>query len=442
MSVSRGAGAEARVVSEPKFPVTSVRSRFPALRDAGDREVFLDNAAGAQVPDEVVEAMRTHLLKRNVQRGGRYRMSREVDAQISETRRLIALFLNAATPEEIVFGQNATSLIRMIADAARPLFKSGDRVVVTNLDHEANVGPWLRLEQDGVTPVFWNVRGPEARLELDDLRAIVAGAGGPVRLIAMPLASNAIGRIADVAGASRIARESGALLFVDAVHFGPHGPIDAQALGADFLAFSGYKIFGPHMGFLWGRAESLRRLTPAREFFIPAEAPYAFEGGTQSFEGIAGMAGALRYLASVGDSDAASASAAARASAAAPDQLREPLRRGMERIRAYEVSLASALLRECHTVSGITILGDGDPEHVEARVPTVAFTIAGKTPREIVERLAERSIHARDGNMYAPRLIEGAGFDTEPGVTRVSLCHYNSLAEIARFGEALRTLAA
>ncbi|HKQ18906.1 MAG TPA: cysteine desulfurase-like protein [Candidatus Eisenbacteria bacterium] len=442
MSVSRGAGAEAGVASEPAFPVTSVRSRFPALRDAGDREVFLDNAAGAQVPDEVLEAVRGHLLKRNVQRGGRYRISREVDAQIAETRRLIALFLNAASPEEIVFGLNATSLIRSIADAARPLFKPGDRVVVTNLDHESNIGPWLRLEREGVTPVFWNVRGTEARLDLDDLRAIVADGAGPVRLIAMPLASNAIGRIADVAGASRIARECGAQLFVDAVHFAPHGPIDVQALGADFLAFSAYKIFGPHIGFLWGRAESLRRLAPAREFFIPDQAPYAFEGGTQSYEGIAGMAGALRYLASVGDSDAASASAAARASAAAPDQLLKPLRRGMERIRAYEMSLASALLRELRTMSGITILGDADPEQVEARVPTFAFSIAGRTPREIVERLSERSIHARDGNMYAPRLLQAAGFDPEPGVTRVSLCHYNTLAEIARFGEALRTLAA
>jgi len=428
--------------SAPLFPVKSVRSRFPALRDADDREVFLDNAAGAQVPDEVVDAVRAHYLRRNVQRGGRYRMSREVDAQILETRRLIALLLNAAAPEEILFGLNSTNLIRTIAEAARPLFKPGDRVVVTNLDHEANVAPWLRLERDGVTPVFWRVRGREARLDPDDLRAIVAGAGGPVRLVAMPYASNAIGRITDVSEAARIAHGAGALLFVDAVHYGPHGPIDAQALGADFLAFSGYKIFGPHLGFLWGREAALRRLTPVREFFIPDEAPYGFEGGTQTFEGIAGMAGAVRYLASLGDPDAAGASAAARASAAAPDSLREPLRRGMERLRAYEMTLAAALLREMRAVPGLAILGDDDPDRVEERVPTVAFTMAGKTPGEIAEYLAARGIHARDGHMYAPRLIEAAGLDPEPGVARVSLCHYNTLAEIARFGEALRLLVA
>jgi len=450
MSVSRGAGAKAPVAIAPgapvlpgesPFPVKAARSRFPALREAGDRECFFDNAAGAQVPDEVLDAVRTHLLKRNVQRGGRYRMSREVDAQIAETRRLIAHFLNAAGPEEIVFGLNATNLIRSIAEAARPLLQPGDRVVVTNLDHEANVEPWLRLERDGVTPVFWSVRGTEARLELDDLRAILGSAGGPVRLVAMPLASNAIGRIPDVSGAAQVAREAGALLFVDAVHFAPHDRIDVQALGADFLVFSAYKIFGPHMGFLWGRAESLRRLTPAREFFVPEVAPDAFEGGTQSFEAIAGVAGALRYLASLGDSDAAGASAAARATVAAPDSLREPLRRGMERIRAYEKTLAAALLRELRAVPGVAILGDDDPEQVGARVPTIAFTIGGRTPREIVEHLAKHSIHARDGHMYTPRLIEAAGLDPKTGVARVSLCHYNTLAEIARFGETLRLLA-
>jgi selenocysteine lyase/cysteine desulfurase len=225
----------------------------------------------------------------------------------------------------------------------------------------------------------------------------------------MPLASNAIGRIVDVAAAARVAHEAGALAFVDAVHFAPHGPIDVQALGADFLAFSGYKIFGPHIGFLWGRAESYRRLTPVRDFFIPAEAPYGFEGGTQNFEAMAGMAAALRYVMEI----------------------------GAERIRAYETELASALLEELCWVPGLSILGDADPAHVEARVPTVAFTIERSTPRAIVERLAERGIHAREGHMYARRLLEAAGRDA---VARVSLCHYNTRAEISRLGEALRSL--
>lgn len=417
--------SESRTATTTGFDVTAARRRFPALREAAERQVFFDNAAGAQVPDEVVEAVRAHYAKRNVQRGGRYALSQEVDAAIAETRRLLAAFLNAAAPEEIVFGLNATSLIRMVAEAARPLFRPGDRVVVTELDHEANVGPWLRLEKDGVRPVFWKVRGREARLDPDELRALLRSDGGPVRLVALPLASNATGRIVAAAAAAAIAREAGALVFVDAVHFGPHGPIDARALGADFLAFSGYKIFGPHMGFLWGRGDALRRLAPAREFFIPAEAPYAFEGGTQTFEGIAGMAGAIRYLASWGEG---------------ADE-RATLRSAMGRLRAAETTLAAALLRELATVPGLSILGDAAPDRVAERVPTVSFTVAGTAPAAIVERLTARSIHARDGHMYAPRLLEAAGVDVAAGVVRVSLCHYNTAEEIALLGEELRALA-
>ena len=393
------------------FPVDALRARFPAIRESRGREVFFDNAAGAQVPDEVIDAMREHLVQRSVNRGGRYGRSREVDDAIAGARAVATRFLNAAAPEEIVFGLNATSLVRMIADASRPLFSPGDHVIVTELDHEANVGPWLRLERDGVVPLVWKIRGREARLEPDDLRALLAGAKGRVRLVAMPLASNAIGRIVDVRAAARAAREAGALVFVDAVHFAPHGPIDVRALGADFLAFSGYKIFGPHIGFLWGRGESLRRLVPAREFFIPAEPPGAFEGGTQSFEAMAGMAAALRDVLEV----------------------------GADRIRAYEMELASALLGELGQVPGLTILGDADPGRVEGRVPTVAFTIPGRPPRSVVEGLAERGIHARDGHLYAPRLIEAAGIDPAIGVVRVSLCHTSTREEIARLGQALRS---
>ena len=396
-------------MSPSDFPVDALRARFPALREAGDREIFFDNAAGAQVPDDVIEAVREHLVRRGVNRGGLFARSIEVDRQIAAARQAVATFLNARSPEEIVFGLNSTSLIRMAAEAARPLFAAGDRVVVTQLDHEANVGPWLRLEREGVVPLVWKVRGAEARLDVDDLRDLLHESGGRARLVALPLASNAIGRIVDVAAAARVAREAGALVFVDAVHFAPHGPIDVQALGADFLAFSGYKIFGPHVGFLWGRAESYRRLAPVHDFFIPAEAPYGFEGGTQNFEAMAGMAAALRYVMEI----------------------------GAERIRVYEMELASALVEEMCRVPGLSILGDADPARVVARVPTVAFTMERATPRAIVERLAERGIHAREGHMYAPRLIEAVGRDA---VARVSLCHYNTRGEIARLGEALRSL--
>ena len=397
-----------------------VRERFPALRAASQREVFFDNAAGAQVPDEVVDAVREHYAKRNVQRGGHYALSRAVDEGIADARRAIASFLNASSPREIVFGLNSTSLIRMVAEALRPRFRQGDRVIVTELDHEANIGAWLRLESSGIEPVFWRVVGGDAgRLDLDGLAGLLRAGAGRVRLVALPLASNATGRIIDVAGAAKLAHEAGALVFVDAVHYAPHGLIDVQAMGADFMAFSGYKIFGPHMGFLWGRADHLRMLEPARDFFIPAEAPYAFEPGTQSYEAIAGMAAALRYLASLDGSGS--------------------LKRAMASIRAYEATLASYALERFQSVPGMKIYGD--TASVEERVPTFAFRLGGRTCSAVVETLCSLGIHARDGHMYAPRLVRALGLDPEDGVCRVSLCHYNTPAEIEWVTETLRTLA-
>jgi cysteine desulfurase family protein (TIGR01976 family) len=394
-----------------------VRTRFPALRDAPGT-VFFDNAAGAQVPEEVFDAIQEHLLLRNVQRGGRYERSRAVDTMLAQARERVASFLNAESPREISFGINSTSLIRMIADSMHPLLRAGDEVVVTELDHEANIGPWLRLEASGVKARFWKIRNPGARLETGDLEELLRS--GRVRLVAMPLASNATGSVVDVAAASRLARDAGATTFVDAVHFAPHGRIDVRALGADFLAFSGYKIFGPHIGFLWGRLDALRELKPAREFFIPADPPYAFEAGTQAYEGIAGMLGALRYLASL-DAEGS-------------------LPRAMDRIRSDERGLSEALLTALADVRGLTILGESDPGRAEARVPTVSFAISGFDPARIVEHLASRGIQARDGHLYAPRLLEASGIDLKTGLARVSLCHYNTREEIRKLREALHAL--
>jgi len=449
--------------------IAGVRSRFPALRETADGEmsageIFFDNAAGAQVPDEVFDAMREYLLRNNVQRGGRYALSKQVDDQLGETRRLLAAFVNARSTDEIVFGLNATNLTRTVAEAFRPTLRAGDRVIVTELDHEANVEPWLRLAANGAEVVFWKLRAPDAVLDVEDLRALVAEPGrGPVRWLAMPLASNATGGIVDVAGAAAVAHKVGARVFVDAVHYAPHGPIDAQALGADFLVFSGYKIFGPHMGFLWGRAEALRELQPPREYFIPAEAPYAFEAGSQVYENLAGMAGAMRYLASLGSADggshtdgshaggsdpsdaggsagrgSAGRGSAGRGSAAAPVATAS-LRSAMEKIRDAEAALAAAFLEAVSAVPGFKVIGDTSREPVGRRVPTFAFRITDRHPAEVAETLALHRIHARDGHLYAPRLVKAIGIDPEVGVNRVSLCHYNTPVEIATFVDVLRT---
>jgi len=430
--------------------VPGVRSRFPALRETADGEmaageIYFDNAAGAQVPDEVFDAMREYLLRHNVQRGGRYALSKQVDDQLGETRQLLAAFVNARSTDEIVFGLNATTLTRTVAEAFRPTLRAGDRVIVTELDHEANVEPWLRLKANGADVVFWKLRAPEAGLHLEDLRALIAKPGsGPVRWLAMPLASNATGGIVDVAGAAAVAHEAGARVFVDAVHYAPHGPIDAQALGADFLVFSGYKIFGPHMGFLWGCAEALRELKPPREYFIPAEAPHAFEAGSQVYENLAGMAGAMRYLISLGH-DAGSShdvgSDAGGTHAGGPGAApvaKASLRSAMEKIRNAEAVLAAVFLEAVSAVPGLKIIGDTSREPAGRRVPTFAFRIADRHPAEVAETLASHRIHARDGHLYAPRLVKAIGIDPEVGVNRVSLCHYNTPAEIATFADVLR----
>ena len=437
MSKSETAGAASAAATAAGFDVAAARRRFPALR-AADAPVFFDNAAGVQVPDDVVAAVREHLEHRMVQRGGRYDRSLAVDATIVAARRRLAAFLNAPSPDDIFFGQNSTSVMRSIAEAMRSSIQPGDRVVVTELDHEANIGPWLRLERSGAEIRWWRVRGgADAWLELADLEAILRE--GRVRLVALPLASNTSGRIVDVATAARLAREHGAWTFVDSVHYGPHGSIDVQALGADFLAFSGYKIFGPHIGFLWGRRELLNAFEPAREFFIPATAPYAYEGGTQNFEGMAGMSAAMHYLATA---EAASIPPfrAAECSDADAAALKVALARGLARMRAYEIGLAARLLETLSEVPGLKILGDADPAHAGARVPTVSFSLAGHTAAAIVDHLAAAGIQSREGHMYAPRLLRAAGFDPDAGVARVSLCHYNTQEEIARLGQSLRAM--
>lgn len=440
--MSKPEAAARPAASGPRaLDVAAARSRFAALR-APDAPVFFDNAAGAQVPDEVVAAVCEHLERRNVQRGGRYDRSRAVDATILAARRRLAAFLNAVSPNEIFFAQNSTSAMRAVAEALRPTFRSGDRVVVTELDHEANVGPWLRLESSGIEPLWWKTRGgSEARLELDDLAALLRE--GRVRLVAMPLASNTSGRVVDVASAARLARDHGAWTFVDAVHYAPHGGIDVQALGADFLAFSGYKIFGPHIGFLWGREERLNALRPAREFFLPETSPYAYESGTQSFEGMAGMSGAMNYLASLGEEAGAPTTAPAsidRCDDAEAERLRSALRRSMAAVRAHEIGLAAALVETIRAIPGAAILGDSDPARAATRVPTVSFGIRGRSPAEVVDHLAAQGIQSREGHMYAPRLLIAAGFDPDQGVARVSLCHYNTLEEVGRLASALRSL--
>jgi cysteine desulfurase family protein (TIGR01976 family) len=414
----------AEVPSGSNFPVDSVRASFPALNRT-PRFTFFDNAAGAQIPQTVLDAVNHHLLECNVQRGGRYAKSRQVDEAISRARQSVADLVNARDVSEIAFGMNATSFIRLVSLAVGQSLGKRNEIVVTDMDHEANVATWMALERNGVKIVCWKMRD-DGNLHVADLDPLLSSA---TRLVACTVTSNAIGSIVDVAAAAKAAHASGAEIFLDSVHFGPHGLIDVQAMDCDYLVCSGYKIFAPHMGFLWGRRQLLDELQTFREDFIPDEPPGKFEVGTFIYENVAGMDAAVRYLESmgrrVGGSDATES-----------ESRRASLQRALGSIRAYEESLSLEMLRVLNDCSAV-VYGVVDKERIGERVPTLCFNLPNMSPATVTEELAKRNIGVRDGHMYSPRLMKRLGLSPESGAVRASLVHYNTLAEIHRFGIAL-----
>ena len=409
------------------FPIDWVRASFPALH-TGDKFVFFDNGAGAQVPQIVLEAVHDHLLRRNVQRGGRYRRSQEVDLAIQHGRESVATFLNARDPREVAFGMNATSFIRIVSLALADILRERKEIVVCEMDHEANVATWLALQRHGVHIRWWQMRG-DGTLHLADLEPLL---NSKTRLVACTVASNALGSIVDVKEVCRLAHAVGAEVFLDAVHYAPHGPIDVQDMDCDYLVCSGYKIFAPHMGFLWGKRPLLEALPTFREDFIPDEVPGKIEVGTFVYENVAGMAAAITYLEELG----------ARVSPdESPPARRNTLVQAMESIRNYEMLLSSELLRALAPLRGVTVYGIHEPRFANRRVPTVCFNVRGVPPSAVASKLAGKSIGVRDGNMYSPRLLKRLGISEDSGAVRASLAHYNTLDEIDRFISELRKIA-
>lgn len=418
----------------PEFPVNQLRATFPALRDGF---IFFDNAAGAQSPATVLDAVAYHLRYRNVQRGGRYRQSQEVDEAIASARASVALLVNAQYPEEICFGMNATSFMRLISLAVGQSLQDRREIIVTDLDHEANIAVWLALEREGAKIIWWHFRD-DGRLHAEDLEKLLSAR---TRMVACTLASNAIGSILDVAEVSRLAHAAGAEVFIDAVHYGPHGPIDVQAFGCDYLVCSGYKIFSPHMGFLWGRRETLDALPTFREEFVPDTTPAKLEIGTYIYENVAGMDAAVRYLEDLGG--LVCQDATSRQDATSPKNAasrRAALVAGTEAIRDYEAQLSCAMLDVLAKVNA-KVYGITAKDQISHRTPTLCFNLPGISPAKVTEALAAQNIGVRDGHMYSPRLMKRLGLAQESGAVRASLVHYNTLEEVRRFGSALAEMA-
>jgi cysteine desulfurase family protein (TIGR01976 family) len=405
------------------FPIDWVRQSFPALHQDKDY-IFFDNGAGAQIPQAALDRVRDHLVRHNVQRGGRYSKSQEVDVAIQSARESVADLLNAYSADEIAFGMNATSFIRIVSLALAEILGDRREIIVTDMDHEANVATWLALEARGASIRWWNMRD-DGLLHTEDLQPLL---NERTRLVACTLASNTTGSIVDVKRASQMAHAVGAELFLDAVHFAPHGVLDVRDLDCDYLVCSGYKAFSPHMGFLWGKQAALEALPTFREDFIPDRPPFKIEVGTFVYENVAGMDAAIGYLEQLGERMGANGGSR-----------RERLVRAMQSIREYETGLSSRLLQGLATIENITVYGISDLANLSRRVPTISFNVGKLTSSDVASRCGERHIAVRDGNMYSPRLLKRLGIPPEQGAVRASMAHYNTVGEVDRLVDLLRT---
>ena len=410
------------------FPCDRIRSLFPALSEKPEF-IFFDNGAGAQIPLGVFDAINGHLLHRNVQRGGRYARSMEVDETIARARESVAHLINARDDNEIAFGMNATSFLRLLSLAIGRTLETRNEIVVTDLDHEANIATWLQLEREGARIVWWRMR-EDNNLHVEDLASLLTA---KTRLVACTVASHALGSIVDVAAVAKLAHAAGAEVVLDCVHYAPHALIDVQAFACDYLVCSGYKIFGPHMGFMWGRLELLNVLPTFREDFIPDAPPGKIEAGTFIFENVAGMAAAIAYLEALG------ANHTGDEGDDAPRPRRASLVRAMDLIREYEAALSFEML-ETLQAAGAIVYGVDDTSRLADRVPTFCFRLPNVAPALVTETMSASGIGIRDGHMYAPRLMKRLGASLDIGVNRASLVHYNTIQEIREFGKVLRDM--
>ena len=414
--------------------ISAIRDQFPALRRPA---IFLDNPGGTQIAQASLDRIFAYLTRHNANHGGAFATAQESDALLHEAHAAVADFLNTASPEEIIFGPNMTTLTLSLSRSLARWFQPGDGIVVTRLDHDANITPWTLIAEERGCNVHWVDFHPEdGTLNLDELQTALEQRP---RLVAVGYASNALGTINPVAQIVQMAHAAGALVFVDAVQYAPHGPIDVQQLGCDFLVVSAYKFFGPHVGMLYGRYELLDRLFAYKVRPAPQDPPGKFETGTQNHEGIAGVLGALEYLEWVGTTfgEAYVEKYGQRYSGRA---LR--LKQAMTAIRAYEYELSRALLDMLEAIKGVQVYGLCDVRRVEERVPTFAVNLKGWHPRQVAERLAQEDINVWDGNYYALAVTERLGVEASGGMVRVGPVHYNTVEEIDRLGEILRRIAA
>jgi cysteine desulfurase family protein (TIGR01976 family) len=409
----------------------AVRAEFPALgrRHGGRQYVYLDGPGGTQVSRRTIDAITAYLERSNANHEGAFPTSEESDAVLAGAHKAAADFIGAADASEVLFGANMTTLTFAFSRAVGRTLRPGDEIVVTRLDHDANVAPWLALEEERGAVVRWvDIRPSDCTLDLGGLERSI---GPRTRLVAVGLASNAVGTINPVERVIEMAHAVGAWVYVDAVHAAPHIALDVAGLGTDFLVCSPYKFFGPHLGLLYGRRELLERLDAYRVRPAGDEPPGKWETGTQSGEALAGLTGTFEYLEWLGRTFGGAGEAQTR---------RQRLAAAMSVIQATERELAMRALTALGGVPGLHLRGIVDPARLAERVPTFAFTLDGHSPREIATHLGRRGIAVWDGDYYAYELIRALGLAESGGMVRVGLTHYNEPEEIDRLVEALLEL--
>ncbi|MFN2125251.1 MAG: cysteine desulfurase-like protein [Candidatus Promineifilaceae bacterium] len=407
--------------------VNALRKQFPALqREVNGRQLsFLDGPGGTQVPQSVIDAMGDYLARGSSNLGGPFLTSREAEEVTDNARLAMQDFLNARRPEEIAFGQNMTSLTFAVSRAISRGWQPGDEIILTRLDHDANISPWLlAAEERGVTVRWLDFEPSDCVLKLHTLPDLL---NEKTRLVAVSYASNAVGSLTDVKEVARLAHEQGALVYVDSVHYAPHNLIDVQDLDCDFLVCSSYKFFGPHQGVLFGKYDLLADLMAYKVRPAPAEPPGKWETGTQSFESLAGSTAAVDYIAAIGGG---------------AGSRRERIVRAMWAIKAYERSLSERFLRGAVQIPGLQVFGITDIENLENRAPTFAVRLDGYTAEEVATRLGDQGIFVWHGHYYAVAVMERLGLLDQGGLVRIGFVHYNTHDEVEGVLAALERLAA
>ena len=445
----------------PTLDLTQIRAQFPSLAQTvnGHPAVFLDGPGGTQVPQRVIDAISNYLRCNNANTGGAYATSRNTDAMIAGARAAMADFLNCSA-DEIVFGPNMTTLTFMISRAIGRELGPGDEILVTRLDHDANVSPWLALEEKGVTIRWAEIHQEDCTLDVEDLAAKL---NSKTKIVAIGYASNAVGTINPIKEIVRLAHSVGALAYVDAVHYAPHGLIDVNDLDCDFLVCSTYKFFGPHMGVLFGKRDHLTRLRPYKVRPLTEAVPFRWEWGTLNHECIAGITACVDYIADLGcheiqveprgnneetcrDSRLGCPSSEARPSATSPSARRAAIVAAFEAIHRHEHALMQPLINGISQIPQLKIYGITDPSAFAWRCPTLAIRAINQTndttPLALATKLGELGFFTWDGNYYALNLTERLNVESSGGFLRIGLAHYNTAEEVDRLLAALREIAA